>query len=254
MTERVATVDELFGRDRRGDRTVLVDGTGREFDAHWLCTTTWKAGNFLRHAGVHEGTTVGVVGSGPLALLACFGTTLLGGKTHFEPPADLGDADDLQALVAPVDDIEAGRYDLPRGTGKLGYGDEPTTPGVRHFDAGLWSENPSFPPQMLDPDTALLTDGKRTVSHASAIETARAVIDEFELEAGKRVVVRESLADPRVAVAGVLAPLLAKAVVVLPADGDPPELAPADERGAVAVSRTTRPERIQLDPTAISLL
>ncbi|ELZ02634.1 hypothetical protein [Natrialba asiatica] len=253
MTERVATVDELFGRGRRDDRTVLVDGTGREFDAHWLCTTTWKAGNFLRHVGVHEGTTVGVVGGGPLALLACFGTTLLGGKTRFEPPTDLADADDLQALVAPIDDIETGRYDLPRGTGKLGYGDEPTTPGVSHFDAGLWSENPSFPPQTLDPETGLLTDGKRTDTHEDVIETAADVIDDYGLETGTRVVVRAPLSAPETVAAGVVAPLLAEGVIVLAGTEAEPDDEPTGDRGAYAVSNDPVPEPNRIAPDAVSL-
>jgi len=96
------TVDELFTRELRDDRIGLVDATGREYDYHWLCTSSWQAGNFLRHAGVREDVTVGVVGDGPLALLAFFGTTLLEGTTRFEPPTDLADADDFRALVAPV--------------------------------------------------------------------------------------------------------------------------------------------------------
>ncbi|RQG91637.1 hypothetical protein EA462_06730 [Natrarchaeobius halalkaliphilus] len=215
----VATVDELFARDRRDERTALVDRTGREYDAHWLCTTAWKAGNFLRHAGVREGTTVGVVGDGPLALVSFLGTTLLEGTTRFEPPSDLSSEDGFRALVAPVTVLESGTYDLPPGAQRLGYGEKPTEPAVQHFDAGLWSENPSFPPRSIDPSVAMVSDGDRLVSHETALEAARDVIDEYGLAAGDRVVVREPWPVLETVVAGVIAPLLADGVVVL-ADGE----------------------------------
>ncbi|ADD04156.1 uncharacterized protein Nmag_0569 [Natrialba magadii ATCC 43099] len=266
MTAHVGTVDELFARDRREDRTVLVDATGRDYDAHWLCTSAWKAGNFLRHAGVREGVTVGVAGNGPVALLACFGATLLGATTHPNPPADLTDATDLQALVAPVDELESGRYDLPRGTSMLGYGEKPETPAIKHFDAGLWSENPSFPPQSLAPETGLLTDGGAAVSHAQVLESARTLIDEYEIEAGDRVVVREPLSAVEVAVAGVFAPLLVGAVTVLEAesvDGTAGEddtqervkRSEGDEYGTrYTISNATASESThQIDPAELSL-
>ncbi|ELZ01079.1 hypothetical protein C482_07761 [Natrialba chahannaoensis JCM 10990] len=263
MTAHVATVDELFTRERRDERTVLVDTTRRDYDAHWLCTSAWKAGNFLRHAGVREGVTVGVAGNGPVALLACFGATLLGATTRPNPPADLADETNLQAIVAPVDELESDRYELPRGTSMLGYGDKPETPGIKNFDAGLWSENPSFPPQSLSPETGLLTDGSRTVSHARALESARNLIDEYEIEAGDRVVVREPLAAVEVAIAGVFAPLLAGAVTVLEGEsGDEDEgddavreRAEVDEDATVYTisDATTEESATQIDPTVLSL-
>ncbi|WP_247000865.1 hypothetical protein [Halosolutus gelatinilyticus] len=226
-----ATVDDLLARERRDDRTALVDATGREYDRHWLCTTSWKAGNFLRHAGVREGVTVGVAGEGPLALLACFGTTLLEGTTWFDPPTALSDVDDVRAIVAPVDDLDG--YDLPRGAQRVGYGDAPDDPGVHHFDAGLWSENPSFPPLSIDPETDLLADGDRTLTHETALDSAGTIVDEYGLERGDRVVVRAPLSDPRTVVAGVIAPLLAEGPIVLAADVD--ERDERDDRGEFAV-------------------
>ena len=216
----VTTVDDLLTRDRRDDRTALVDATGREYDRHWLCTTAWKSGNFLRHAGVREGITVGVVGDGPLSLIAFCGTTLLEGQTQFEPPTELTDREDVRALVAPVSAL--GRYTLPRGAQQVGYGDPPAEPAIHHFDAGLWSENPSFPPLDIDPETALLTDGDRTVTHQNALEAARGVIDEYDLHKGDRVVLDAPLADLRAVVAGVIAPLLAEGAIVLTEDVDDP--------------------------------
>ena len=244
------TVDELFTRELRDDRIGLVDATGREYDYHWLCTSSWQAGNFLRHAGVREDVTVGVVGDGPLALLAFFGTTLLEGTTRFEPPTDLADADDFRALVAPVSALE--EYDLPRGAQRVGYGSKPDAPDVHHFDAGIWTENPSFPPLAIDSETAILSDGERTVTHGDLLEAARAVLEETGLETDDRVVVRAPLSDPRTVAAGILAPLLAKGVIVLPGD----EGGAAAERGTYAVSSESvesTPEAKRIDLDAVSL-
>lgn len=252
-----ATVDDLLTRDLRddrGDRTILVDATGREYDYHWLCTSAWKAGNFLRHSGVREGVTVGVVGDGPLALLAFFGTTLLEGTTQFEPPTDLSARDEFRALVAPTRDLESGTYDLPRGAQRVGYGAKPEEPDVHNFDAGLWSENPSFPPLAVDPDTALLTDGQRTVTHAAALAAARDVIDESGIDAGERIVVRAPLSSLEAVIAGVIAPLLAEGVIVLTES----ETETSVERGDYAVSGVAldesvpEPARVALEDVSIS--
>ncbi len=238
------TVDDLLTRSQRDDRTALVDATGREYDRHWLCTTAWKAGNFLRHAGVREGVTVGVVGDGPLALEAFFGTTLLEGRTQFDPETDLADRDDIRALVAPVDVLD--RYDLPRGAQQVGYGDKPSQPGVHHFDAGLWSENPSFPPLAVDPETELLTDGERASTHRSMLAAAQDVVDEYEIGHGDRVVVRAPLSEPRSIVAGVIAPLLAGGAIVLTGAEEPD-----DDRGRYGVSSGSVPESQQIDLDAV---
>lgn len=208
------TVDDLFERDRRNERPALVDATGKEFDYHWLLTTAWKSGNFLRHTGVRRGVTVGVVGEGPLALLAFCGTALLEGTTRFDPPRDLTDEEVFRTLVAPVSELES--YDLPQGAQRVGYGDKPDDPGVHHYDAGLWSENPSFPPVSIEPETPLLTDGEVTVTHREALEAARETVEAYDIADGTRVAIEAPLSDPRTVIAGVLAPLLADGVVVLP--------------------------------------
>lgn len=208
------TLADCFTRDQRSDRPVLEDPTGRTYDAHWVRTTAWKAGNFLRHTGVRRGVTVGVVGSGPLAVLAFYGTALLEGTTRFHPPVDAEYDTSFRTLVAPCDDLEA--YTLPESTQRVGYGVKPSDPSVHHFEAGLWSENPSFPPVEIDPETALLTDGERTISHGRAVEVATNLVDRWDLETGDRVRIDGPLSDPRTAVAGLIAPLLVDAVVVLP--------------------------------------
>lgn len=212
------TLADYLTRERRSDRPALIDSTGRTYDAHWLCTSTWKAGNFLRHTGVREGVTVGVDGNGPLALLSFLGTALLEGRTWFDPPASLADVESLRTLVAPADRLD--RYDVPPATQRVCYGGTPTAPDVHHLDAGLWSENPSFPPIDIDPGTPLLVDepSGRAISHAEAIAGGRDVIEAFDVDPGTRVVVRGSFDDPRAVVAGVIAPLVADGVIVLAGD------------------------------------
>ena len=243
-----ATVDDLLTRELRDDRTALVDATGREFDHHWLSTTSWKAGNFLRHSGVREGVTVGVVGETPLALLAFFGTTLLEGTTRFDPPTDLTGAEDFRALVAPVRDLESDTYDLPRGAQRVGYGSKPDEPDIHHFDAGVWSENPAFPPLDIDPERELLTDGERTVTHGEALEAASDVVEAYDIEEGDRVVVRAPLSDLRTVAAGVLAPLLSDGAIVLTGETEETPV----ERGAYAVADSSDDEVVP-EPTRIAL-
>ena len=232
------TVDALFERDRRSDDPALVDATGKDFDYHWLVTTAYKSGNFLRHTGVRRDVTVGVVGEGPLALLAFCGTALLEGTTRFGPPTDLTGDERFRTLVAPVADLEG--YDLPEGAQRVGYGDTPEEPGIHHYDAGLWSENPSFPPTSISPETSLVTDGEVTVSHGRALEAAAEVVDRYGL-GDSRVAIEAPLADPRTVIAGVVAPLLAGGTVVLP--GGAAEL----ERVDVGIGTDAGDERLDLE-------
>ncbi|GAB3028050.1 hypothetical protein [Natronobiforma cellulositropha] len=212
-----ATLERWFTRDRRSERVALCDATGREYDAHWLCTSAWKAGNFLRHAGVREGVRVGVAGDGPVALLAFVGTALLEAETWFDPPEALADEPDVRAVVAPSGVLE--RYDLPPGAQRVGYGGRPEEPAAHHLDAGLWSENPSFPPLEIDPETPLVRTERGSLTHGAALEAAETVASEWDLEPGTCVglatPVAETLADPSALVAGVLAPLVADGVTVL---------------------------------------
>ena len=240
------TVGDCFVRDRRSDRVALVDESVREYDAHWLCTSSWKAGNFLRHTGVRRGVTVGVVGDGPLALLAFFGTALLEGRTRFDPPMELATADDLRTLVAPADAVT--RYELPPGAQLVCYGGKPPASDVHHFDAGLWSENPSFPPLSIDRETPLLTDGEMTVTHGEAMAAAGAVAEEYGIDSGTRVAVRAPLSDSRTVIAGILAPLAADGVIVLGESSETTEIAVvADGEGEQTTDRAIPLDAVALD-------
>ncbi|WP_254863232.1 hypothetical protein [Halovivax gelatinilyticus] len=216
MERETATVDGLLTRKSRSDRPSLVDGSGRSYDRHWVCTTAWKAGNFLRHTGVRRGVTVGVGGGGPLAILSFLGTALLEGRTWFDPPESLDGGSSVRTLVAPADELD--RYDLSAGAQRVAYGGEPPAPEVHHLDAGLWSENPSFPPVDIDPGAPLVGPTDRddaSVTHGEAMNSARTVVEEWGVEAGTHVGVDAPLSDPRTVVAGVLAPLVADGVIVL---------------------------------------
>lgn len=214
------TVADLLSRDRRSERVAAVGATGRTYDYHWLCTSAWKAGNYLRHTGVRRGVTVGVVGDGPFALLALFGTTLLEGTVWVDPPTDLED-ENVRTVVAPTDEVTA--FDLEPGAQRVGYGSQPAAPGIHHFERGLWSENPSFPPTSFDPSANLLTDGDRTLTHDDALGAARRIIDEWDLPGEPAVGVSSPLSDPRTVVAGIVVPLVAGGRFVLePAVADEP--------------------------------
>ncbi|WP_254808936.1 hypothetical protein [Natronosalvus amylolyticus] len=214
------TLDAYFGRESRTDRPALEDATGRQFDAHWLRTTAWKAGNFLRHTGVREGVTVGIAGDGPLPTVAFFGTALLEGTTCFDPPR--GEAvESLRTLVAPTANLET--YATYPGLQRIGYGDNPDEPAARHLESGLWSENPSFPPVDIAPDTPLLVDppsltaSEPTVySHQRVLEAANSLVEQWAVGSGDRIGVGTSLGDPRAVTAGLIVSLLADAVTVFP--------------------------------------
>lgn len=242
----VTTVDELLGRDRRSDDVALVDATGREYDRHWLSTSSLQAGNFLRHMGVGDGVTVGVVGTGPLAVVASFGTTLLGGQTWFEPPTQLADSD-VRTVVAPIEPLEDDTYDLPPGAQRVAYGEKPTVPGIHHFEAGLWTENPSFPPRSIDPQLSVVTDGEATYSHEAVLSTAQTVIADAGIDEGDVVSVEAALSRPAVFVAGLVAPLLAEAVIALPGADTDPSL-----EVDVAVTAGETPHN-RIDPTDIAI-
>jgi hypothetical protein len=113
----------------------------------------------------------------------------------------------------------------------------------------------------IDPETPLITDGHRTVSHAEVIRCGRAIADTYELETGDRVVVRVPFSDPRTVAAGVIATLLAEGVCVISS-----ELAGVDKshsdgseteiRGTYAITtrgRNSVPEPQRIDLEAVPL-
>ncbi|WP_327051479.1 hypothetical protein [Halomicrococcus gelatinilyticus] len=246
------TLGDLVSRERRSDDpAVRVPGnTPREYDYRRFCTTTWKTGNYLRRLGVRStdevterdeplaGATVAVVPSrAPEPLLVLFGAALLGARVRFAPPLDVA----ARVLVAPGDEMDA--YDLPPGSQRVAFDAESDDPAVAWFGESVWSENPSFPPTPVSPDAPAVTTGDADHAHADLLAAAESAATDWNLTVGDEVAVRAPLADPRAVAAGVLAPLLAGAAVLLPDDeavgdaavvepgGDAPEAAtlPVDD-------------------------
>lgn len=218
------TVADLLLDDAHADRPALrAVGPDRSYDYRRLGTDARKTGNALSLHGVREGRTL-VIADDPVpeAVLALAGGALLGATVRFGPSGSY----DARAAVAPVDRVTD--YDLPAGGVQVGYGGAPDTPAVVHFEEEMWSENPTFPPPTVSPaDPFLVGDGK-TVTHATTIDAAGDVADRFDDD--DRVALRAALTRPEAVVAGVVAPLVAGACVVLP---DP--ATPDRDLGTVAV-------------------
>ncbi|MFC7166372.1 acetyl-CoA synthetase [Halospeciosus flavus] len=209
---------------------------GRAHSARELRTTTYRAGNFLRHHGVREGVDVVVADdSVPQAVFSALGATLLGAAVRFGLP----DESDARAVVGPADDI--GAVSLPPGGQRVAYGDEPTDPSWGYFERDAWSENPAFPPVGFDGETTALRTEDTAYSHAALLDAAETVAD--GLDANDVVAVRGSLTDPGVVVAGLLAPHFADAVSLLPTP---------DETGTVAVGGEDVPEDRVMSPSSVS--
>ena len=231
------TLRGLLARDRRSEAIVLHDATsGREYDARRLLTIAWKTGNFLHHCGVRGGHTIVVVGKTPEALLGFLGAASLGAITRFGPAT----ATDARAVIAPTGSIE--EFDLPPGGTAIAYGEPPESAHVEHFERDVWSENPTLAPAPVDPtDRAFATaDGHYT--HAETLAAAERAIEDADMQAGETVAVRAPLSRPGAVAAGVVAPLLADGVIVLP---------DSDTVADVAVASGDAPEARVVDPTVI---
>ena len=211
----VRTLGDAVTRDRRSDAPALRAGS-REYDYRRFWTTAWTTGNLLRNEGVRSGMTVAVADDpSPEAVLSFYGAALLGAVVGFGPDA-LGER--TKALVVPTADL--GDYDAGPRTRRVAYGAEPADPSVAYFERDVWSENPTEPPDRVDPDDALLWTPDGTRSHAEVLDAARAVADEWRLEPGEEVAVRAPFAHPGAVAAGLVAPVLAGAVVLLPGEGE----------------------------------
>lgn len=240
------TVAELVGPGERAhaERPALRSGGGdepeRSYDYDRLRTEAQKTGNFLSHQGVRDGRRVGVVAGpspAPVVVLTLLGGALTGAVVHLDPPREF----DGRAVVAPVDRVE--EYDLPPGGRRIAYGGAPEDPATVHFEEEMWSENPTFPPPRIDQADPLLATREGDRSHAEVIGAAERVLERADLDRDAVVALRTSLAAPGAVAAGVVAPLLAGATVLLPG---------ADAVGTHAVvggSDTRRvPEAERIDP------
>ena len=231
----MTVLGDIVTRDRRSDSPALGHAdTGREYDYRRFCTTAWKTGNYLRLLGVRTDARVAVADDPtPEAVLAAYGAALLGGVVSFDPPRDA--ELDARVLVCPTADV--GEYVVGPSTKRVVYGGEPDDPSVGYFERDVWSENPTEPPDRVDPDDALL-DADRTYSHAEVTDAAGTVADRWSLRPGDTVAVRGPFDDAGTVAAGLVAPILAGAAILLPG---------ADGEGDYAVG-TDGPEPDRLDP------
>jgi hypothetical protein len=200
---------DVIARDRRSDRPALsVPAVGRRYDYRRFCTSAWKAGNFLRLLGVREGVGVDLADD-PTAepVLTLYGAASLGAVVRFDPPREVGD--DTRALVVPAADLE--EYAVGPATKRVVYGDPPSDPSVSYFERDVWSENPTEPPDHVDPGDPLLRADGAEYSHGDVLRTAGTIIEEYEIGPDSVVAVRGSFSTPTVAVAGLVAPILAGA-------------------------------------------
>lgn len=237
----LATADDHPGATAL--RTIVGD-PDREYDYRRLRTDGKKSGNLLAGLGVREGRTLAIAADPPVpeAVLALLGAGLLGTVVRFAPPSD----PDVRAVLAPTERV--GDYDLPAGGQRVGYGDPPGDPTVTHFERVMWSENPTFPPSSVDPGDPLLTTGEKTHSHRAVLSAAHRVVADLGLGPDHEVAVRADLGDPGTVAAGVVAPLLAGATVLLP-QGD--DAAGTGDHGTVAVATGAAPEPRTVDPGAV---
>ncbi|MFC6836467.1 AMP-binding protein [Halomarina ordinaria] len=228
---------DLLARERRSDApALLAPALDRAYDYHRLLTNAWKTGNFLRHLGVREGTVVAVVADPvPEAVLSVHGAALLGATVRVLPPGER--APEARALVAPADRLAASDPDA--ATQCVVYGAPPDDPSVSYFERDVWSENPTEPPDVVAPETPLLTDGDEEYTHRQVLAAARSVVEEWSLDATSRVAVRASLSDPGTVVVGLVAPLLAGAATLFPDD---------EARGTLAVATDDAPEAMCCSP------
>ncbi|WP_123537377.1 hypothetical protein [Halosimplex salinum] len=206
-------IGDLVARERRTDElAVRTDSRAGSYSYEKFCTNAWKTGNLLRHYGVRGGATVAVdAGESltPSPLLALFGAGLLGAPVRFDPSSDC----DAKALLVPAERADA--YDPEPGTKTLVYGDVPDDPEFAHFEAEMWSENPTNPPDVVEPDAPALDAAGETFTHERLLDASAAVVDEWGLDESSEVTIRAPLSNPGTVVAGVLAPIRAGGTVLV---------------------------------------
>ncbi len=208
----MTVVGDLIGRERRTRAVALVTSDGSERTYHDLITNAYKAANVLRYLGAREGSTVAVdPRPGFHTTIAFLGAARLGAAVRFDTSAGIEAGD--RVVLAP-NEAEAELIPDP-GTNLTVFGDPPDRPGTTHWESELWSENPATPPSDVDPDDTVIRGENGVVSHRALLALATRVADDYEIDEGTRVVLRESFAVPNAVTAGVVAPLSRDATIVL---------------------------------------
>lgn len=232
------TLGDAVARERRTSGVALrARASGRTYSYHDFVTTSYKAGNVLRHLGVRPDDEVCIAAeSVPEPVVSFYGAAQLGAVTRFRAGPE-GVAP--RVVVAPA--TRESEFDLPPGHHLAVYGDPPTDPSTTHWETEVWSENPAVHPVAVDGSDPLFAAGDRTYTHEEVLAAAAGVIDEAGIEPGTEVVLRGPLTDPAVVVAGLVAPILAGATIVLPdgrdreATGGLPIAVDGEPRGTSAI-------------------
>jgi hypothetical protein len=212
MNARV--LGDLVARDRRSDDDALcVVPEGRTYTYRKLCTTAYKAGNFLRYLGVDRGDRIEIAPDPlPEPVTTFFGAALLGAATRFRA---VGDGDARAVIVSRDREPE---FDLPPGSKLAVYGGAPDRPEVAHWENAVWSENPAFPPTEVAPDDDALVGAGGTYTHGELLGAGRRVAEAFGVRERMTVAVRGPLSEPGVVAAGLVAPLFGGGTIVFPGD------------------------------------
>ncbi|MFQ3319014.1 MAG: hypothetical protein ACI8UR_001054 [Natronomonas sp.] len=205
---------DAIDRETRSNATALrAPAVGRTYDYRRFCTSAWKVGNFLRHLGVRGGAGVAIADDPvPEPVLTFYGAALLGGIVRFGPPDDV---DGVRALVIPESDF--GGYATGPSVKRVAYGGAPDDPSASYFERDVWSENPTEPPDVIATDDPLLRTRDGTYSHGAVVGAAETVVEEHGIAPGDEVVVNGSFTEAGVVAAGLVAPIVAGATVVLDA-------------------------------------
>jgi hypothetical protein len=214
------------------DRSVVH--AGRVYDAREFRSQVYKTGNALRHSGVREDVTVAVLDAPePPALLTFLGASLLGATTVFDPDPVV----EARVLAGPTGEL--GGYDLPPGGQRVAWGEPPVNPSWTYFERDVWSENPAFPEPSVTEETELLPG----LTHGEAVDAAAEIAAEFDVD--DEVALRAPLAEAGVIVAGIIAPLLAGASILLPEAGETGTVAVTGSDADVPEERVVAPESAQ---------
>ena len=238
------TVSELVANARKRESPLIhIAGRRTPYTSREFCTNCWKAGNLLGHYGVHPGSDVAVVFGPKLdssgvgcddetpttegtinsadPLLAVIGATLIRARANLTPETPV----DARALVRPAGDGWAGQYPTTARCSQLAYGEPSTQPSVVHFEAKLWSQNPTQPPEAVSPEMPALSANANTYRHGQLLTATEHVIEEWALDSSARIAFPADptnpdtlLADfrePGAVVAGVLVPLYCGGTVTI---------------------------------------
>lgn len=232
-------IGDLVARERRRKEPLVYADGSQPYTAHKFCTDAWKTASLFRYHGVGSGRPVTIADDPtPQAVLSFFGAGLLGA------PARFGDLDDTDArlVVGPTSAVSDQTFDP--GTKRVVYGSTPDDPEVAHFERDIWSENPTMPPDRVDPDSAVLSTADGTYTHTELLAAAERVVTETPITDEDAVVVHGSLSEPSTLVGGVLAPLHTTATI---------HFEGADREGTVAVGGTDPPEPRRVSPSTAAL-